>query len=165
MNVSQLLKQLKRFRPRSLKSGASDFKKVSFQYLKTRQLLRFSAQLSGTTEPGVHKQVIEFDGVEHGTKRDTVHKKLIKSTSGVRMWLKPVELSKNEVRVRCSCSDYYYTFWIFNKRHNAHQGANMPPYKPVGGKSRPPRNELGVPGACKHILGLLVLMREKGWIK
>lgn len=69
---------------------------------------------------------------------------------------------KTKVRVRCSCSDYYYTFGFYNFENKVHIGQKPPKYYKVTRKESdslvPKRNPKRIPGACKHLLLFFTLL-------
>lgn len=78
----------------------------------------------------------------------------------------PIDGSSVDVKVRCSCMDFYYTFSWYNLQQNALSGEPMPPYTRVTPDSGlPPKNPREVPGMCKHIIRLGDELKSKGVIK
>jgi hypothetical protein len=94
-------------------------------------------------------------------KRTTGYKKI--ESGGVVYWVRPFEQKKSPVQVRCSCTDYRFTWYWWNKKNDAHTGKDFPAYTPTG--DRPERNPLHVPGVCKHILGAFNVLRNSGLLK
>lgn len=69
-----------------------------------------------------------------------------------------------ELRVDCSCADYYYTFAWYNCDHKVAIAPRPPAYKPHRGKERltPQRNPKKKAGCCKHLLLLIAMLMEGG---
>lgn len=63
-----------------------------------------------------------------------------------------INSSLNDVKVRCSCLDFYYRFSQPNYQNNALDG--LPPKPYVKKTDRPDANPNNVPGMCKHLLKL-----------
>lgn len=68
-----------------------------------------------------------------------------------------------KVEVSCTCPDYYFTWWAWNYEKGSHMGDPMPPYKRKT-VHLPERNPAHIPGACKHILGVMNFAMRKGWM-
>ena len=68
------------------------------------------------------------------------------------------------VRVRCSCSDYYYTFGFYNYRRRCHIGSAPAPYERVGGERDliTIRNPRRLPGLCKHLIFFIDMLMHDG---
>lgn len=76
---------------------------------------------------------------------------------------------KSEIRVSCSCSDYFFTFQWYNSEAKCNIGQKPPKYKKYIGlnaKERrsltPIRNPRRLPGLCKHQLLFLALLMQNG---
>lgn len=69
---------------------------------------------------------------------------------------------KTEIRVKCSCSDYYYTWGWYNFQHGVHIGKRPLPYlhhsKFENGEPVTIRNVNKRPGVCKHLLLFFALL-------
>jgi hypothetical protein len=74
---------------------------------------------------------------------------------------------KTEIRVKCTCSDFFYTFAWYNADHKVLIGRRPPKYKRYLGLTSkekedivPVRNPRRLPGVCKHILLFLALLMD-----
>lgn len=70
----------------------------------------------------------------------------------------PIQLSGSNVRVRCTCLDFYYRFAAWNAGDNSLAGRPAPPYNATG--QRPPVNPTRTPGVCKHIIKVVERLRQ-----
>jgi hypothetical protein len=66
---------------------------------------------------------------------------------------KALDLDSNLVQCYCSCEDYYFTWWYYNRKDNCHYGRPLREYVRKT-KTYPERNRLHIPGMCKHCMAL-----------
>ncbi len=79
----------------------------------------------------------------------------------------------SDIRVWCSCSDYYWTFQFYNVENKVDIYGKYPArYVPktkkgfeAFKKNQPLRNPGRHPGMCKHLMLLLAMLMEKGVVK
>lgn len=76
----------------------------------------------------------------------------------------PIELDRSNVKVRCTCLDFYHRFSKQNRTDGSFHGRPMPPYHSKG-SGRPPVNPQNVPGVCKHLLKLVQRLEQLNIIK
>ena len=93
---------------------------------------------------------IEFQGTEDDEGNNTT---TFQTPDGQEYAIVPAEYNNSEVRVSCSCLDFYYRFAVYNSKDSSLLGNPPPPYvrKTDGGE---PRNPNEVPGMCKHLMAL-----------
>lgn len=77
-------------------------------------------------------------------------------------YMKPFS-SSGRVQCRCSCDDFYYTYWYYDKQNKALVGPAMKPYIRKT-TNRPERNPAHVPGMCKHLRTLVKKLSKEGII-
>ena len=65
------------------------------------------------------------------------------------------------VKVNCSCLDFYYRFAVWDDRHKALDGSPPPPYIRKT-QTRPEVNPMHSPGMCKHVISLMGNLRTQG---
>ncbi len=70
----------------------------------------------------------------------------------------PIQLNNSNVRVRCTCMDFYYRFASYNAGDSSLAGSVPRQYQPTG--QRPPVNPSKVPGVCKHIIKVVDQLRQ-----
>ena len=104
---------------------------------------------------------IEFQQGEDGEGGNTT---VIQSQDGQEYVIVPAEYNNSEVRVSCSCLDFYYRFAVWNSKDSSLLGNPPPPYvnKTDGGE---PRNPNQVPGLCKHLMALSDDLRQQRVVK
>lgn len=66
-----------------------------------------------------------------------------------------------QVRVSCSCLDFYYRFAVWDNQHKALDGNPPPPYVRKG--NHPPVNPFKTPGLCKHIIALVDKLQSENF--
>ena len=95
----------------------------------------------------VYKTVVQVNGVEEGV----------------------LPSEENHMTVRCSCPSFRFWFGNANRQHHILFGIHMKKYIPVPDHlsqrpKQPPKNPGHIPGVCKHIIGLVKVMRRVGEI-
>jgi hypothetical protein len=68
--------------------------------------------------------------------------------------------NSNDVRVACTCLDFYYRFAPWNYSDGSLHGNPPPPY--VKTTDREPYNPDKIPGLCKHMISLASELRADG---
>ena len=131
-------------------------------YVGTKSLL-IQATCHGLTQDGVkHIINVQFSGIDF--REEPVENAEMKELEykGEKYYYKKPTL-ENEVTVRCSCLDYYFTWAFPNKKAKALFGA-LPKKYIRKTTTYPARNPDQVPGICKHIYQLQSYLRNEGWI-
>jgi hypothetical protein len=77
--------------------------------------------------------------------------------------IEPIHLSRNNVKVRCTCLDFRWRFAIYNDRDNSLYGGGPGLYQ--NKTERQPNNPQQVPGVCKHILKLAAELKINGVVQ
>ena len=84
----------------------------------------------------------------------------IKTSSGFDQFVEQVDPDKNDVLVRCNCSDFYWRGNYANHLDKSLYGRKRKPYSAVGtGKAANPKND---PMLCKHIIKLHKVLEQSG---
>lgn len=68
-----------------------------------------------------------------------------------------------QVRVSCSCLDFYYRFAVWDDQQRALDGKAPPPY--VRTSNRPPVNPFKTPGLCKHIMAVVDKLQSDNFFR
>lgn len=77
----------------------------------------------------------------------------IVTADGSEYFFRRINRSRSNVKVSCSCLDFYYRFAMYNNKADAL--ASDPPKPYVKKTDRPPVNPAEVPGVCKHIIRMV----------
>lgn len=85
--------------------------------------------------------------------------------NGKNYWIKKIDLRSQPVLVRCSCSDYFFTFSFYNYNNGIQFGGRARPYvrKTPRGSGRPDRNPVKTVGVCKHIANMGQILQSSGF--
>ena len=75
----------------------------------------------------------------------------------------PIILNKNNVKVRCSCLDFYWRFAAFNAKDGSLYGPAPSPYTKK--TNRPDANQQKIPGVCKHLLAMVIQLKQSGMVR
>lgn len=101
-----------------------------------------------------HESIMLFKGVDYGEEKGRIP--LIDS-SGRTVFLKRLSSKDDEVLVRCSCQDFMYRFNYYNSLDGSLFGRKRAKYE---GKNLWEANPKGLPGACKHLIKMALVLRE-----
>ena len=104
------------------------------------------------TKNGKYISRIVFENVVFKDEGDEKSAKII-SPDGTEYYFKPINRRKVNVKVSCTCLDFYYRFAAFNQRDDAL--ASDPPDPYVKKTDRPPVNPAKVSGVCKHLIRMV----------
>jgi hypothetical protein len=104
-----------------------------------------------------YDSTIQFDGViyEDGDQNDNVS---FVGVDGEEYNIIPIDLMKSNVKVVCSCLDFYWRFAATNATDGSLLGKPPPLYQKRT-QTRPPANIRKVPGVCKHLLKMAVELK------
>lgn len=70
----------------------------------------------------------------------------------------------SNIKVNCTCLDFYYRFAVWDNRFKALDGEAPPPYVRKT-DNRPEVNPMKSPGLCKHIIALMNDLRSDNFFK
>lgn len=110
------------------------------------------------TKEQKYRTVLLFDEIEW-LDEPAPNSATIIGSDNTEYYLKRIPLNNVDVRVKCSCLDFYYRFAVWNHRDQSLIGKPPPPY--IKTSNRPPVNPNRVPGVCKHIIKLLDTLMSK----
>lgn len=85
------------------------------------------------------------------------------STDNKGVHFKQLSEKNTDVKVRCNCSSFYYDFSFYNFKDGSIYGRKPKPYVRKT-DNYPPRNPAHVPGLCKHLMKLSLLLKSAGVI-
>ena len=93
-----------------------------------------------------------------------------KSTTEKKFFILPNKIDTSvQIAVKCTCSDFYYSWAWYNANHGCLIGKRPPAYKRVytddKNRFRTLRNPHKIPGMCKHVLLFLALLMKGGLIQ
>lgn len=76
--------------------------------------------------------------------------------------IKPYRLTADTSRVACDCMDFRFRFANHNHNDDSLAGNPPPAYQRVPGSNRPEANPSHLPGMCKHLMRVVMDLRQKG---
>lgn len=117
---------------------------------------------TATSNGHQYQQVIQFNGVTFENE-DTDTNVTVPTADGREQSMQPLELSRHNVKVRCTCLDFYYRFANYNSQDKSLVGKAPPVY--VKKTDRPPVNPSRTPGVCKHLLKLVEELQKAGVVR
>lgn len=82
--------------------------------------------------------------------------------AGKNYWIKKIDMKRQACLVRCSCSDYYFTWSWANYNNGVQFGGRARPYHRKT-KDRKPRNPANIMGLCKHISQFAQMLQTSGY--
>lgn len=78
--------------------------------------------------------------------------------------IEPVGYTGKDVKVRCSCLDFYYRFSVWNNKDGSLLGDPPDPYINKT-DNREPVNPTRIPGLCKHLIALTDKLRQERFLR
>jgi hypothetical protein len=117
-----------------------------------------------TTSEGknIYKTFVVFNNIDIDLERSNENMVRFKAPSGFYYYFTPVDIN-DDVRVSCSCLDFYYRFAVFDDQHQALFGKRPPPY--IKKTDRPYVNPFKTPGVCKHTIALMNKLKRRNFFK
>lgn len=82
--------------------------------------------------------------------------------NGKNYWIKKIDMRRQNVLIRCSCSDYFYSWSWANYINGIQFGGRARPYVRKT-KNYPPRNPNNVLGLCKHLAQFASMLQTSGF--
>lgn len=116
---------------------------------------KLSVKAKCAGETGTYDTSVLFEGVQF---TDPGNPESITLHGGINIL--PLDSNTVDVKVRCSCLDFHWTFAWQNSGEDSLIGDPPPPYQKT--TDRPPRNPTNAIGLCKHLLKLQSDMRAEG---
>jgi len=134
---------------------------VPFKGTKT---LLIQADCNGYTEKATHVVNIQFEGLNYVDEvpKNAEYKTLTYKDEEYHFSYPTVE--DTNVKIRCSCSDFYYTWSYPDWKEKVLFGSKPKKYIRKT-KTRPPRNPDQIPGMCKHIYQAISLLKVEDLLK
>jgi hypothetical protein len=83
--------------------------------------------------------------------------------NGQQHFLERLSLEENDVLVRCGCKDFGFRFNYYNHLDKSLQGTKRTKYESKG--VGPPANPQEIPGMCKHLMKMMIVLHNSGIIK
>ena len=150
--------------PRELRSGRVQVIKKIYVASPTQGIVMVKATTRSSAKQ--YDTRMSFEGIEFqkGEEDEGGNTASFQSQDGQEFTIVPAEYNSSEVRVSCSCLDFYYRFSVWNSKDSSLLGNPPPPYvnKTDGGE---PRNPNKVPGICKHLMALIDDLKQENIVK
>jgi hypothetical protein len=103
-----------------------------------------------------HESIMLFKGVNYGDEMGRVP---LADSSGREVFLERLSASDGDVLVRCSCGDFFNRFNYYNSLDGSLFGRKRRKYE---GKGLWEANPKGLPGMCKHLMKMAMVLKESG---
>lgn len=166
LTYNQLLSQTKRGQtikdsPREQNSNKVQVQQINLIPSLQEKTLTAKAMTRGKDK--TYETVIVFSGVQffneggHGRQE-------FQAADGTSYFIEPIRPYKSNVKVRCTCLDFYFRFSVWDQRDDALTGEPPEPYKRKT-DTYPPVNPQKVSGLCKHIIKLTTQLRQERIIR
>lgn len=155
-------------------SGTRTLKNI-VPYVGTKSLLLQFLHV-GVSLPFMTYQVdLMFADVEFSNDQSIINERdwMEIKYKNLQVYMKKIDLTKNRIRIRCSCPDFYFTFSYYDQKKGALFGSQPKRYvrktiyrpnNPPGQRGYPPRNPGEYPGMCKHAANSIELAQQNSWI-
>lgn len=123
-------------------------------------LLTVKATVRGSK--GKYTTSIMFEKVRY-VEQGTQYAAGFTAVDGKEYFVLPLRQTREDVKVNCTCLDFYYRFAAWNQKDKSLNGEPPKPYIKKG--NREPVNPDQVPGVCKHILKLADTLKIEHLLK
>ena len=105
-----------------------------------------------------------FENVDYlGDGDDQANATSFQTPDGQEYFVQPISYTGQDVKVRCSCLDFYYRFSVWNNNDGSLLGDPPDPY--VKKTDSPPINPKRIPGLCKHLIALTDRLRQERFLR
>ncbi len=122
-----------------------------------------TAKARTRTSDKFYETIIVFSGVQYFDEGGHGRQE-IQATDGSTYFIDPIRPYKSNVKVRCTCLDFYFRFSVWDQRDDALTGDPPEPYRRKT-DSYPPVNPQKVSGLCKHIIKLTNYLKQQRIIR
>lgn len=166
LTYNQLLSQTKRGQTIKDSPRESNANKVQVQevnLIPSLQNKSLTVKARTRTSDKFYETIIVFSGVQffdeggHGRQE-------IQATDGSTYFIDPIRPYKSNVKVRCTCLDFYFRFSVWDQRDDALTGEPPQPYQRKS-DAYPPVNPQKLSGVCKHIMKLTNYLKQQRIIR
>ncbi len=159
IDTKNLISDTKMFFGPEREKNAKRVQLSNILYLPSMQnkILQVKADTT-TTGTNVYQTFVVFNDVIILLDRAEEDMVRFKGPSGFFYYFKPVDID-SDVRVSCSCLDFYYRFAVFDDKNKALFGKAPPPY--IKKTNRPYVNPFKTPGVCKHTIALINRLKNR----
>lgn len=104
-----------------------------------------------------YTQHVMFDRVQFAPNSSAIS---VNGLDGSNITIQPIQSTKAQVRVACSCLDFHYRFAVWNYNDGSLIGDKPPLYQRK--TDRPPVNPTQTPGLCKHLIRVVDRLKTDG---
>lgn len=122
-----------------------------------------TAKARTRTSDKFYETIIVFSGVQYFDEGGHGRQE-IQAMDGSTYFIDPIRPYKSNVKVRCTCLDFYFRFSVWDQRDDALTGDPPEPYHRKT-DSYPPVNPSKVSGLCKHIIKLTNYLKQQRIIR
>lgn len=120
--------------------------------LPGQKTIQCKATTRNTNSNSTYQTQILFQDVRYAQEGDTQQTVSFQSSDGEEYNIVPLEKTRTQVQVACSCLDFYWTFAAYNSSDGSLIGPAPEPY--TSAPNAAPRNPNHSPGLCKHLMAL-----------
>ncbi len=125
---------------------------TDIKYIQIVNKAELEVKAKTRSKTNTYDTSIVFTDVKFLEKDDKRFKTQIFGVDGAYHYMVPIKKNLSEVRVSCSCLDFYYMFSVWNHKQGSLDGDAPKPY--IKTTNRPLRNPQKVDGMCKHLIRL-----------
>lgn len=122
-----------------------------------------TAKARTRTSEKYYETIIVFSGVQYFDEGGHGRQEF-QATDGSTYFIDPIRPYKSNVKVRCTCLDFYFRFSVWDQRDDALTGEAPEPYHRKT-DTYPPVNPQKVSGLCKHIIKLTNYLKQERIIR
>lgn len=166
LTYNQLIAQTKRgatIKDSPREQNANKVQVHEVNLLPSLQEKTLTAKSRTKSKDKFYETIIVFSGVQYFTEGGHGRQQ-IQATDGSTYFIDPIRPYKSNVKVRCTCLDFYFRFSVWDQRDGALTGDAPEPYRRKT-DTYPPVNPQKVSGLCKHIIKLTNYLRQEKIIR
>ena len=157
--LSELRESARKNRPKFNKSRPTSI--LSMTPTMSNKTLTVKAEARGTS---LYPLVITFYNVDYTLEADPAYPLSVQTKTGATGYAKQVTEDGNPVQLRCQCMDFRHTWAFYDHKAKALSGRPFPRYERKT-TTRPSRNPGEVPGLCKHLIGMVEVLKRRNILK
>ena len=131
----------------------------SAELIPEENALMVKGEARNTSEGTSYNPTIELLGVEY-VDEPSGQTATFTGTDGNEYHINPLDVNRTQVKVTCTCMDFYWRFAMWNHNDGSLLGPKPDAYVRKT-DTRPPANPTQSPGICKHLMRMMDYLQQQ----